>query len=66
MSVVSWIAGPVAAVLVIVGFAMLGRAGVQIYQTVRLDQPDPTRGGNLAAPGWTLMREFLGHTRMVK
>ncbi len=66
MSVFSWIAGPIAAALIVVGFAMLGRAGWQIYRTVRLGQPDPTRGGAVVARSKTLLTEFLGHSRMLK
>jgi len=66
MSIVSLIAGPVASVLIVVGFAMLARAGVQIFRTVRLGQPDPTRSGAGAARARTLVIEFLGHTRMLK
>ena len=66
MSIVSWVAGPVGAVFIVVGFAMLGRAGLQIYRTVQLGQPDPTRGGPVLARLKTLLKEFLGHTRMLK
>lgn len=66
MSVVSWIAGPIAAAFIVVGFALLGRAAAQIYRTVRLGQPDPYRAGPVGARLTTLVTEFLGHTRMLK
>ncbi len=66
MSAVQWVCGPIAAVLIVVGFALLGRAGVQIYRTVRLGGADPTRRGAPLARAKTLVKEFLGHTRMLK
>ena len=66
MSIVSWIAGPIAAAFILVGFALLGRASLKIYRTVKLGRPDPTRGGSPAARFKTLGTEFLGHTRMLK
>ena len=66
MTAVQWICGPIAAALIIVGFALLGRASVQIYRTVRLGGPDPTRHGSPMARATTLVKEFLGHTRMLK
>jgi len=66
VSIVSWIAGPIAAAFILVGFALLGRASLKIYRTVKLGRPDPTRGGSPAARFKTLGTEFLGHTRMLK
>jgi len=66
MTVATWISGPVAAVFVLVGFALLGRAAFRIYRTVTLGQPDPTRTGRPLSRSRTLVTEFLGHTRMLK
>ena len=62
----SWVAGPIAAVFIVVGFTMLTRAGIKIYRIVRLGQPDPTRTGEPGRRTATLTRETLGHTRMLK
>ena len=43
MTTLTWFTGLIAAALIIVGFALLGRASFQIYRTVRLGGPDPTR-----------------------
>ncbi|GGL95920.1 (Fe-S)-binding protein [Nakamurella endophytica] len=66
MTVLNWITGPVAAVFIVVGFALLGRAAVQIYRTLQLGQPDPTRSGPVGRRLATVARETLGHTRMLQ
>ncbi len=46
------------------GIALFAKAVARFSATFRLGRPDPTR---TAAPGrrtWTLVKEFLGHTRM--
>src|SRR3954453_15469155 len=48
------------------GVALLGRTVVGFVSTVRLGQPDPWRTDHPARRTWTLLREFLGHTRMAK
>ncbi|GMA87250.1 hypothetical protein GCM10025868_25000 [Angustibacter aerolatus] len=50
----------------VVGFGLLTRTAAGFVQTVRLGQPDPTRTGSPVARTRTLLREFLGHTRMAK
>ncbi|MCC3768197.1 4Fe-4S dicluster domain-containing protein [Streptomyces sp. UNOC14_S4] len=56
----------VSLVLIAVGFALLGRAVLQIYQHMRLGQPVPkgTRTDDPARRTVTVAKEFLGHTRM--
>jgi Fe-S oxidoreductase len=54
----------VSVVLTLAGVALLTRAGSAIYRVVTLGQPDPRRTGAPAARTATLLREFLGHTRM--
>ena len=56
----------VSLVLAVVGVALFARAIAQIFQAVRLGQPVPA--GSRTHEPWqrtvTLLREFLGHTRM--
>ncbi|MER5178797.1 (Fe-S)-binding protein [Streptomyces sp. NPDC002896] len=56
----------VSLVLAVVGVALFGRAIAQIYRFVRLGQDVPagTRTDDWAARTVTVVREFLGHTRM--
>ncbi|MQY14216.1 putative iron-sulfur-binding oxidoreductase FadF [Streptomyces sp. RB5] len=56
----------VSLVITAVGVALLARAAGQIYRFVRLGQPVPagTRTDDPVARSVTLIREFLGHTRM--
>jgi Fe-S oxidoreductase len=60
----------VAIVLVLVstaaGVALLGRTAAGLVGTVRLGQPDPTRTDRPGLRVRTLVREFLGHTRMAR
>ncbi|MFK4118311.1 (Fe-S)-binding protein [Streptomyces longwoodensis] len=56
----------VSLVLAVVGVALFGRAIAQIYRFVRLGQDVPagTRTNDWTARTATVIREFLGHTRM--
>ncbi|RCH64402.1 (Fe-S)-binding protein [Streptomyces sp. SDr-06] len=58
----------VSLVLIAVGVALFGRALVQIYRFVRLGQPVPagTRTADPYRRAVTVVKEFLGHTRMNK
>ncbi|MEU5774534.1 (Fe-S)-binding protein [Streptomyces venezuelae] len=58
----------VSLVLIAVGVALFGRAIVQIYKFVRLGQPVPAglRTDNPWQRTLTVVKEFLGHTRMNK
>jgi len=62
----SWLMGTVAVIFIVVGFGMLFRAGWQIFRHVRLGQPDPYRAGPVFHRLGILIKEFLGHTRMLK
>ncbi len=62
----SLVCGVIAVGFLIVGFGMLSRAGVQIYRHVRLGRPDPHRAGPVGARLKTMLKESLGHTRMLK
>ncbi|MFD4144172.1 Fe-S oxidoreductase, partial [Streptomyces sp. NPDC058572] len=56
----------VSLVLAVVGVALFGRAIAQIYHFVKLGQPVPAgwRTNDPVARTVTVVREFLGHTRM--
>ncbi|MEU0840131.1 (Fe-S)-binding protein [Streptomyces sp. NPDC005962] len=56
----------VSLVLIAVGVALFGRAILQIYRFVRLGSPVPagTRTDDPAGRTVTVVKEFLGHTRM--
>ncbi|MGW2029642.1 (Fe-S)-binding protein [Streptomyces argyrophylli] len=56
----------VSLVLIVVGVALFGRALLQIYNFMRLGQPVPagTRTDDPAQRTLTVVKEFLGHTRM--
>ncbi|MFE5737440.1 (Fe-S)-binding protein [Streptomyces celluloflavus] len=56
----------VSLVLIAVGVALFGRAVLQIYRFVRLGQPVPagTRTDDPKQRTVTVVKEFLGHTRM--
>ncbi|MFF2726879.1 heterodisulfide reductase-related iron-sulfur binding cluster [Streptomyces sp. NPDC058008] len=56
----------VSLVLTVVGVALIARAVAQIYRFVRLGQPVPagSRTDNPKQRTITLVKEFLGHTRM--
>ncbi|WP_171164452.1 (Fe-S)-binding protein [Streptomyces sp. I05A-00742] len=56
----------VSLVLIAVGVALFGRALLQIYRFMRLGQPVPagTRTGDPTQRTVTVVKEFLGHTRM--
>jgi len=58
--------GLICAVVTVVAVAMATVTVTRMIRTVRLGQPDPTRKGPLGARLTTLLREFLGHTRMLK
>ncbi|SDO80219.1 Fe-S oxidoreductase [Nakamurella panacisegetis] len=66
MSGYNYVTGLVSAAFIVVGFGMLGRAALQIYRTLTLGRPDPTRSGPVLPRAKTLVKEFLGHTRMLK
>ncbi|NUR97204.1 MAG: Fe-S oxidoreductase, partial [Kribbellaceae bacterium] len=56
----------IALVISVVGFALLGRAAVYIYQYARLGQPVPGRTGPAGKRLANMLTEILGHTRMLK
>jgi Fe-S oxidoreductase len=48
------------------GVALLGRTAAGFVAVTRLGQPDPNRTGQPGRRTLTLLREFLGHTRMAR
>ncbi len=62
----SLVCGVIAVGFLIVGFGMLIRAGLQIYRHVRLGRPDPHRAAPVGQRLKTMLKESLGHTRMLK
>ncbi|GAA3603953.1 (Fe-S)-binding protein [Marihabitans asiaticum] len=50
----------------VVGWAMLARAVRHLVATFRLGQPEPGRTDQKGQRTATLLREFLGHTRMAR
>ncbi|GDY33238.1 (Fe-S)-binding protein [Gandjariella thermophila] len=58
--------GLICAVVTVVAVAMVAVTVTRMIRTIRLGQPDPTRNGPFGARLGTLLREFLGHTRMLK
>ena len=62
----SWCWVSIAVAFIVVGFGMLGRASVQMFRHVRLGAADPFRAGPVVPRLVTLVKEFLGHTRMLK
>ncbi|KRV48511.1 Fe-S oxidoreductase [Wenjunlia vitaminophila] len=54
----------VSLVLTAIGAALIARTAVYIYRFVRLGQSDSTRTGEPGQRTVTLVKEFLGHTRM--
>src|SRR3954451_8789040 len=63
-SVLQIVAIALSAVLTLAGVALLTRAATAIYRVVTLGAPDPRRTNAPGARTATLLREFLGHTRM--
>ena len=66
MTALSWVTGPLAVILIVVGFGMLAQASLKIYRLVQLGAPDHTRGGAVKARITALAIEVGGHTRMFK
>jgi Fe-S oxidoreductase len=64
MSVLQIVAIALSAVITLAGVALLTRAGSAIYRVVTIGAPDPRRTNDPGARTATLLREFLGHTRM--
>jgi Fe-S oxidoreductase len=63
-SVLQIVAIAVSVAVTLAGVALLTRAASYLYRVVTLGEPDPRRTNDPAARTVTLLREFLGHTRM--
>src|SRR5690606_17603770 len=66
MGTVQIVSTVVAVLATAVAALLFGRAVVQIVKIVRLGQPDPTRIDHPGQRVATMLRETLGHTRMLK
>src|ERR1700712_5097792 len=66
MRLISLACGVVAVGFIVVGFGMLFRAALKIFRHVRLGAADPHWAGPVVPRLVTLVKEFLGHTRMLK
>jgi Fe-S oxidoreductase len=66
VTLLSYILAPLAILLIIVGFTMLGLAAWRMKKTVQLGAPDPTRNGPVGPRLKRVLIESLGHTRMLK
>ncbi|HEY2948360.1 MAG TPA: (Fe-S)-binding protein [Micromonosporaceae bacterium] len=60
------VATVLAALVTAIAAALAVRAIRRIVAVIRLGQPDPTRGDRKAVRTATMLRETLGHTRMLK
>src|SRR3954465_214051 len=60
------VAAVLAIVATVIGVALFGRAVGTIASRVRIGQPDRGRSNAPATRTLTLVREFLGHTRMAR
>jgi Fe-S oxidoreductase len=58
--------GLICAVVTVVAVAMAAVTVIRMIRTIRLGQPDPTRNGPFGPRLGILLREFLGHTRMLR
>ena len=50
----------------LLGWALLARQVVRFSKVFRVGQPDPSRTNDPGTRTWTVVREFLGHTRMAR
>jgi Fe-S oxidoreductase len=66
MHPVQVVTGVVSVVVSLVAVALVTRTAVAMVRTIRLGAPDPTRSGSVGARILTMLRETLGHTRMLQ
>ena len=52
--------------IMLIGWALLFRQIGRFVTLYRVGQPDPRRTDDPMARTWTLLKEFLGHTRMAR
>jgi hypothetical protein len=60
------VASSIALLITAVAVVLVIRAVRTMFSVVRLGQPDPTRSDNRAGRTANMLRETLGHTRMLK
>ncbi|KGN31626.1 iron-sulfur-binding reductase [Knoellia sinensis KCTC 19936] len=64
MSALQIVAAAICFPLMLVGFALLFRQIGRFVALYKMGQADPRRTNDPGARTWTLLKEFLGHTRM--
>ncbi|MFD1045699.1 hypothetical protein ACFQ1S_09035 [Kibdelosporangium lantanae] len=60
------ILGVACVLLTVVAVVLTTRTVRRMIKTIRLGQPDPTRNGPFGRRFATMLKEVLGHTRMLK
>jgi Fe-S oxidoreductase len=65
-SVLQIVAIVVSVAMTLAGSALLARAAAYFYRVITLGEPDPRRTNAPTARTLTLVKEFLGHTRMAR
>ncbi len=66
MSSLSIILTVACAAVTVVAIVMIARTVTRMVSTIRLGQPDPTRSGHPGRRLATVLKETVGHTRMLK
>jgi Fe-S oxidoreductase len=66
MTWVQWVLGIVTLASLVVAVALVWRTVAAMIATIRLGQPDPSRTGPFGPRFGTMLKETLGHTRMLK
>ncbi|TQN28828.1 hypothetical protein FHX37_4193, partial [Haloactinospora alba] len=66
MSVLQITLGLICAAMTVVAIAMLAMTVTRMIRTIRLGRPEPGRGGPLGTRLAVMVKEILGHTRMLK
>ena len=66
MTWVQWVLGIITVLSAIVAVALVARTVTQMVKIIRLGGPDPTRTGPFGPRFVTMLKETLGHTRMLK
>src|SRR5690606_42089750 len=66
MGALQLVLGLICLAVTAVAVVLVVRTVRRMVQSIRLGQPDPTRKGPFGARFGNMVKEFLGHTRMLK
>ena len=66
MSWLQIVLGVITALSAVVAVALVARTVARMLSIIKLGQPDPTRTGPFGPRFATMLKETLGHTRMLK